>query len=145
MMGAMAASAPHATDHAADQAGDPAIDEADDDRAARLSPDVRSPFLANAAVVVGFGLIFTTFMTDSAWSWVLGGLLVLAGGLWAGFSGGRATGDPTGVSAHEAVEVPAGAEDGPPAVEGARAVREGAEPPAEPASGRVEQDHGRTG
>jgi hypothetical protein len=47
----------------------------------------RSPALANLTVLVGFAVMFTTFATDSPWSWIIGGVMVLAGGLWAGFSG----------------------------------------------------------
>lgn len=46
----------------------------------------QSPLLANIVVLVGFVVLFTTFVTDSPWSWIIGGGMVLAGGLWAGFS-----------------------------------------------------------
>ncbi len=61
--------------------------------------DIKSPILANVVVVVGFVVLFTTFATDSPWSWIVGGLMVLAGGLWAGFSGDPAGGADNGSSA----------------------------------------------
>jgi hypothetical protein len=54
-------------------------------------PEVPSPVLANLVVLIGFAVVFTTFATGSAWSWIIGGALVLAGGLWAGFTGPRPT------------------------------------------------------
>ncbi len=55
--------------------------------------EVSSPVLANIIVVVGFVVLFTTFATDSPWSWIIGGLMVVAGGLWAGFSTGGGASD----------------------------------------------------
>jgi cell division protein FtsW (lipid II flippase) len=46
--------------------------------------DARSPVMANIVVIVGFIVLFTTFVTDSPWSWIIGGLLIVAGALWAG-------------------------------------------------------------
>ncbi len=96
--------------------------------------DPTSPVLANAVVVAGFAVIFTTFVFDTPWSVAIGVAMVLAGGLWAGVSGTGFAGlaDP----------VPGTPE--PPAVEGARATREGAEGHPKPESGRVEQTDGRT-
>ena len=89
--------------------------------------EVRSPALANAVVILGFVLIFTTFVTHSPWSWIIGGVLLVAGALWAGFSSGsRPTTDDADV----------------PPVEGSRAVRHGATPPAEPVAGAEEHGHG---
>lgn len=53
--------------------------------------DPNSPVLANMVVLIGFVVLFTTFLTDSPWSWIIGGALVLAGGLWAGFATAPAT------------------------------------------------------
>ena len=50
-----------------------------------------SPVLASAAVVLGFAVLLSTFATDSPWPAILGILLVVAGGLWAGFSSPPAT------------------------------------------------------
>lgn len=43
-----------------------------------------SPALANAACLLGLAVMLTTFATSSLWPVILGGLLFLAGGLWAG-------------------------------------------------------------
>lgn len=92
--------------------------------------DTPSPALANVVVILGFALVFTTFLTDSPWSWIIGGVLIVAGALWAGFT----TGDrPTTDASHV------------PAVEGARAVRHGATPPAEPTASRGVHDDGHAG
>ncbi|HUG84368.1 MAG TPA: hypothetical protein VMM13_07375 [Euzebya sp.] len=60
-----------------------------------------SPVLANLVVLVGFVVLFTTFMTDSPWSWIIGGAMVLAGGLWAGFTTAPATDGPPDADAPE--------------------------------------------
>lgn len=57
--------------------------------AASVADETTSPFLANLLAIVGFVLIFTYFATESVWSWILGGGLLLASGLWAGLSGGH--------------------------------------------------------
>lgn len=44
----------------------------------------KSPILANVVVVAGFVVLFTTFVTESHWSWIIGGAMLLAGALWAG-------------------------------------------------------------
>lgn len=65
---------------------------------ASVPEETRSPVLANLVVILGFVLLLSTFATDSPLSWVLGGILLLAGGLWAGFAGGGAAGpDPGGL------------------------------------------------
>lgn len=46
----------------------------------------RSPMLANVVVILGFVLVFTTFATESPFSWIIGVMLIIAGGLWAGLS-----------------------------------------------------------
>lgn len=57
-----------------------------------------SPFLSNVLVVVGFAVIFTTFVTDTYWSWIIGGVMLIGGALWAGFSTHEAAARP---AAHE--------------------------------------------
>ena len=54
---------------------------------AAVAEDIKSPVIANLVAIAGFVLIFTTFATESAWSWIIGGILLLAGGLWAGLVG----------------------------------------------------------
>lgn len=55
--------------------------------AAEAAEDPRSPALANVVVVAGFVVLFTTFATGSPWSWIIGGVMLLAGALWAGAAG----------------------------------------------------------
>lgn len=57
---------------------------------AAVPEDRTSPVLANIVVVAGFVAIFTTFATDSPWSWIVGGLMIVAGALWAGAAGAPA-------------------------------------------------------
>lgn len=52
-----------------------------------LAEESSGPLLANVVVVLGFVVIFTTFVTGSPFSWIIGGLMVLGGGLWAGLAG----------------------------------------------------------
>jgi hypothetical protein len=73
MMGAV--QPPTASDAAAPVAAD------------HLPAEPSSPWLANAVVVLGFAVAFTTFATDSPWSWIIGLAMVVAGGLWAGYAG----------------------------------------------------------
>lgn len=61
---------------------------------AAVPDDRTSPVLANIVVVAGFVAIFTTFATGSPWSWIVGGLMVVAGALWAGAPGGPTTTAP---------------------------------------------------
>lgn len=42
--------------------------------------------LAVVVVMVGFVVVFTTFITDSAWSWIIGGVMLVGGALWAGLA-----------------------------------------------------------
>ena len=42
--------------------------------------------IANVITMVGFVILFTVFATDHAMSLVVGGILILSGGLWAGFA-----------------------------------------------------------
>ncbi|CAN5350001.1 hypothetical protein BH23ACT9_BH23ACT9_21780 [soil metagenome] len=105
------------------------------------SPEVelRSPVLANVTVLVGFALIFTTFATDTPWSWIIGGGMVIAGGLWAGFSGSVARTVPSD-AATATPDAPEAAT--PPAAEDRGDGTEGREAPHGPGTGG--QSHGRT-
>lgn len=96
-----------------------------------------SPVLANIVVLVGFAVLFTTFVTDSPWSWIIGGLMVLAGGLWAGFAtSGTAEGLP-----HAAT--PAPEVSPPPAAAQVEDGTEGAEVVHGPGTGRRSDGHRR--
>ena len=71
---------------------------------ADATPPLSGPVGANLTLVLGFVVLFTTFATGSPASWIIGGLLVVAGGLWAGATGtGGATAGraPTHLETHE--------------------------------------------
>lgn len=54
---------------------------------AAIPDEPTSPVIANLVVLAGFVAIFSTFVTDSPFSWIVGAIMVLAGGIWAGFVG----------------------------------------------------------
>ncbi len=54
---------------------------------AAIPDEPRSPVIANLVVILGFVAVFTTFATDSPASWIIGLVLIVAGGLWAGLVG----------------------------------------------------------
>lgn len=54
---------------------------------AAIPAEPTSPVIANLVVLAGFVAIFSTFVTDSPFSWIVGAIMVVAGGIWAGFVG----------------------------------------------------------
>lgn len=62
-------------------------------RMAAIEDQPRSPVIANLVVILGFVSVFTTFATDSAFSWIIGTILIVSGGIWAGFVGEGAPAD----------------------------------------------------
>ena len=95
----------------------------------------KSPVLANIVVLAGFAVIFTTFLTDSPWSWIIGGLMILAGALGAGFAtSGSAEGLPRAAT-------PAPEESPPPAGEQLEDGTEGAEAVHGPGTGGQGDGH----
>lgn len=91
-------------------------------------------------VLVGFAVLFTTFATESPWSWIIGGAMVLAGGLWAGFDGRPIA--PAGVDDIHAESPDAPEAPRVPAAAGTVDGTEGLEAPHGPGTGG--QDDGRT-
>lgn len=81
----------------------------------------RSPVVANLVVIAGFVAVFASFAVPGPALWILGLLLVVAGGVWAG-AVGRVTDEalvPDAVAGPQADPVDAhdpATDDGTPAV-----------------------------